>query len=133
MLLITIPLVLLQTREGSLKALRKSDLVIEGSFVLVEATSLEDVPNKISIPNLIGDLEVPLLLVKNPTRTVMIKQLTHDISTYQLKEALAFCGSGISSFFLGSSSSVAYVEFEVFSHGSLFLIESLGITYQYKQ
>lgn len=101
-----------KTREGSQNALRKSDLIIEGSFVLVEATSLDDLPNKISIPNLIGDLEVPLVLVKNPTRTVMIKQLTHDISTYQLKEALAFCGSGVSRFFWGSSSSVAYVEFE---------------------
>ncbi|KAM5553201.1 hypothetical protein ABKV19_025429 [Rosa sericea] len=101
-----------KTREGSHKALRKSELVIQGAHVVVDATSLEDVPNKISIPNLIGDPEVPLMLVKNPTRTVMIKQLTHDISSHQLKEALAFCGSGISSVFLGSSSSVAYVEFE---------------------
>lgn len=109
-------------------------MVIEGAHVVVDATSLEDVPNKISIPNLIGDPEVPLMLVKNPTRTVMIKQLTHDISSHQLKEALAFCGSGISSVFLGSSSSVAYVEFEVrkFFPGSR-LTESLGIIYSNKQ
>ncbi|KAL6194760.1 hypothetical protein ACLB2K_035836 [Fragaria x ananassa] len=101
-----------KTAEGSHKALRKSGIVSEGHTLVVDANSLEDVPNKIAIPNLIGDPEVPLMLVKSPTRTVMIKQLTHDISLHQLKEALAFCGSGISSVFLGSSSSVAYVEFE---------------------
>ncbi|KAL6189440.1 hypothetical protein ACLB2K_040829 [Fragaria x ananassa] len=101
-----------KTAKGSHKALRKNGIVLEGHTVVVDANSLEDVPNKIAIPNLIGDPEVPLMLVKSPTQTVMIKQLTHDISLHQLKEALAFCGSGISSVFLGSSSSVAYVEFE---------------------
>ncbi|PQQ17244.1 uncharacterized protein Pyn_34166 [Prunus yedoensis var. nudiflora] len=69
-----------KTRYGSQRALRKTDLIIGNADVVVEATSLEDVLNKVSIPNVIG--------------------------------ALAFCGSGISSFFLGSSSSVAFVEFE---------------------
>lgn len=102
--------------------------------MVVDANSLEDVPNKIAIPNLIGDPEVPLMLVKSPTQTVMIKQLTHDISLHQLKEALAFCGSGISSVFLGSSSSVAYVEFEVrlFFLASR-LTKSLSIIYLNKQ
>ncbi|XP_016647919.1 PREDICTED: uncharacterized protein LOC103324204 isoform X1 [Prunus mume] len=101
-----------KTSDGSQKALRKTDLVIGNSDVVVEATSLEDVLNKVSIPNVIGDSELPVALIKNPTRTVMIKHLTHDISLHHLKGALAFCGSGISSFFLGSSSSVAFVEFE---------------------
>lgn len=43
----------------------------------------------------------------------MIKELSSDISSDQLKEALGFCGNGISGFSFGSSSSVAYVEFEV--------------------
>ncbi|XP_050371946.1 uncharacterized protein LOC126789911 [Argentina anserina] len=101
-----------ETKEGLHKALRKNGVAIEGIVVAVEATSLENVPNTIPIPSLIGDPEVPLVLVKNPTHTVMIKQLSHDISSHQLKEALSFCGSSISSIFLGSSSTVVYVEFE---------------------
>ncbi|KAI8010985.1 hypothetical protein LOK49_LG06G02646 [Camellia lanceoleosa] len=82
--------------------------------VIVEAaSSTENLPNKTSIPNLIGDPDVPSSLVKNPTRTVMIKQLTPDISSHDIEEALAFCGSNISGFFFGSSSFVAYVEFEI--------------------
>ncbi|KAL7251432.1 hypothetical protein ACSBR1_013300 [Camellia fascicularis] len=81
--------------------------------VIVEAaSSTENLPNKTSIPNLIGDPDVPSSLVKNPTRTVMIKQLTPDIRSHDIEEALAFCGSNISGFFFGSSSFVAYVEFE---------------------
>ncbi|VVA16114.1 PREDICTED: RNA-binding (RRM/RBD/RNP motifs) family [Prunus dulcis] len=101
-----------KTSNESQRALRKTDLIIGNSEVVVVATSLEDVLNKVSIPNVIGDSELPVALIKNPTRTVMIKHLTHDISLHHLKGALAFCGSGISSFFLGSSSSVAFVEFE---------------------
>lgn len=92
----------------------KTDLTIGKCNVLVEAIcSEEHVPKRILIPNLIGDPCVPVALVKNPTRTVMIKNLTTDISTQQLKEALGFCESRISGVFFGSSSSVAYVEFEV--------------------
>ncbi|XP_028103538.1 uncharacterized protein LOC114302679 isoform X3 [Camellia sinensis] len=81
--------------------------------VIVEAaSSTENLPNKTSIPNLIGDPDVPSSLVKNPTRTVMIKQLTPDIRSHDIEEALAFCGSNISGIFFGSSSFVAYVEFE---------------------
>lgn len=104
----------LQTRQALQKALMKTDLTIASGDVLVEATcSVEDKPRRISIPNLISDPDIPVALVKNPTRTVMIKQLTSDVSSHQLKEALGFCGGGISSFFFGSSSSVGYVEFQV--------------------
>lgn len=93
------------------KALKKTGL---NADVIVEATSfMEDAPNRIPIPELIGDPDFPAALIKNPTRTAKIKQLTHDISSCQLQEALTFCKSGISSFSLGSSSSVAYLEFEV--------------------
>lgn len=114
-------MVLLQTQEGLQKALGKTDLTVRNIDVFVEGASSRDVPNKVTVPNLIGDPKVPTALVKNPTRTVVIKQLTDDISSHHLKEALDFCGSGISGVFLGSSSSVAYVEFEV----SLFRCEYL--------
>ncbi|XP_030923977.1 uncharacterized protein LOC115950854 isoform X1 [Quercus lobata] len=100
-------------REGLQKALKKTDLIVRRADVVVKAASpVDDAPSRILVPELIGDPDVPAALVKNPTRTVKIEQLTHDISSDQLQEALAFCGSGISSFYLGSSSCVAYVEFE---------------------
>ncbi|KAK9289289.1 hypothetical protein L1049_017765 [Liquidambar formosana] len=102
-----------ETREGLQKALKKTDLRVRNSDAIVGTTSsLEDMPNRISIPNLIVDPDVPVSLVKNPSRTIMIKELTHGISLRHLKEAFSFCESGISRLFLGSSSSVAYVEFE---------------------
>jgi hypothetical protein len=91
--------------------------MIHNADVIVESTSITSFiyssKKRIPIPELIGDPDVPAGLVKNPTRTATIKQLAHNISSCQLQEALAFCKSGISSFSLGSSSSVAYVEFEV--------------------
>lgn len=91
----------------------------------MEATGLdEDMSNKISIPILIGDPSIPTALVKNPTRTVVIKKLTHDISSRHIEAALTFCGSNITGFFLGSSSSAAYVEFEVIYFGQL--VSSFG-------
>ncbi|TQE08351.1 hypothetical protein C1H46_005979 [Malus baccata] len=101
-----------KTQEGLQKALGKTDLTVRNIDIFVEAASSRDVPNKVTVPKLIGDPKVPTALVKNPTRTVVIKQLTDDISSHHLKEALDFCGSAISGVFLGSSSSVAYVEFE---------------------
>lgn len=100
------------------KALQTIDLVVNGTAVVVEpASSLENLSKKISIPNLIGDPDAPAALVKNPMRTVAIKQLTPEICSRHIEEALTFCESKISGIFLGSSSSVAYVEFEVrFSH-----------------
>lgn len=107
-------------------ALKKTDLMINYEDVIVEATSfMEDAPTRIPIPELIGDPDVPL--IRNPTRTAKIKQLTHDISSCQLQEALAFCKSGISSFSLGSSNSVAYVEFEVRLLSLLLLVLSSHI------
>ncbi|XP_059448799.1 uncharacterized protein LOC132179986 isoform X3 [Corylus avellana] len=102
-----------KTRKALQKALKKTDLMVNYEDVIVEATSfMEDAPTRIPIPELIGDPDVPAALIRNPIRTAKIKQLTHDISSCQLQEALAFCKSGISSFSLGSSNSVAYVEFE---------------------
>ncbi|KAJ6721732.1 hypothetical protein OIU85_024791 [Salix viminalis] len=100
-----------KTRQGLHKALEKPEVMVKNSNAFIDETSL-DTAKRISIPNLIGDIDIPVELVKNPTRTVKIKQLTNDISSHQLKEALSFCGSGINSFFLGASSSNAYVEFE---------------------
>lgn len=103
----------MQTREGYQNALKKTDLMVLNAEAFVEASSSEDMDDAISIPDLIGDPDAPVALVKNPTKTVKVKQLSEDISSQQLKEALAFCQSGISSFYLGSTSSVLYVEFEV--------------------
>lgn len=114
-------LFLLQTREVMQKALQTVDLMVNGGIVVLEtASSLEYLCTKIPIPNLIGDPNAPAALLKNPTRTVAIKQLTSEICTRHIEEALTFCGSNITGIFLGSSSDVAYVEFEVeFSHHQL--------------
>ncbi|CAL5416491.1 unnamed protein product [Camellia sinensis] len=102
-----------KTKEGMQKALEKSNLIVKKKTVVVEATcSTENMPNRTLIPDLIGDPDVPASLVKNPTRTVMIKELTPDMSSHEIKKALAFCGSNVSGFFFGSSSSTAYMEFE---------------------
>ncbi|XVF62834.1 hypothetical protein PTKIN_Ptkin09bG0040400 [Pterospermum kingtungense] len=106
-------LVHFETRTAGLNALKKNDLMVINSEAIVEATSSEDMDNAISIPDLIGDPDAPVTLVKNPTKTVKVEHLSEDISSQQLKEAFAFCHSGISSIFLGSTSSVRYVEFEV--------------------
>ncbi|OMO69016.1 Nucleotide-binding, alpha-beta plait [Corchorus capsularis] len=104
-------LVHFETWEGYQRALKK-DLYYRSCQAFVDATYSECMDDTISIPDLIGDPEAPVALVKNPTRTVKVEQLSEDISSQQLKEALAFCQSGISSFLLGSTSSVVYVEFE---------------------
>ncbi|XVF28577.1 hypothetical protein REPUB_Repub15cG0042000 [Reevesia pubescens] len=105
-------LVHFETRKGCQIALKKNDLMIRNTEVFLEGTSSEDMDNAISIPDLIGDPDAPVALVKNPTKTIKVKHLSEDISSQQLKEALAFSHSRISSFFLGSTSSVRYVEFE---------------------
>jgi hypothetical protein len=109
---------LLQTRQGLHKALEKPEVLIKNSNAFIHDTA-----SRISIPNLIGDIDISVALVKHPTRTVKIKQLTDDISSHQLKEALSFCRSRINGFFLGASSSSAYVEFEVslYLFGTLFM------------
>nr|GMD77272.1 GPI-anchored adhesin-like protein precursor [Ipomoea batatas] len=98
--------------EGKKKALEGADVNVRNQTVTVEAAfSLKDV-TKTYIPNLIGLPDVPAALVKNPKRTVLIKNLARDIRSHHIENALYFCKSKISQFFLGSSSSVAYVEFE---------------------
>ncbi|KAI8560864.1 hypothetical protein RHMOL_Rhmol04G0288800 [Rhododendron molle] len=100
-----------ETKEGMQNALKKTGLILRNINLIVEAGHCKDnIPRKTLIPNLIGYPEVPASLVKNPTRTVMIRQLTADINSHDIEEALAFCGSKISGFFFGSSSSSAYVE-----------------------
>ncbi|KAG5554289.1 hypothetical protein RHGRI_011974 [Rhododendron griersonianum] len=100
-----------ETKEGMQNALKKTGLILRNTNLIVEAGhSKDNIPRKTLIPNLIGYPEVPASLVKNPTRTVMIRPLTADINSRDIEEALAFCGSKISGFFFGSSSSIAYVE-----------------------
>ena len=96
-------------------ALKATDLLLRNwTITLEEASSLKSQSKSITIPRLIGDPDAPAALVKNPTRTVAIKQLTHEICPRHIEEALAFCESNISGFYLGTSDSVAYVEFEVY-------------------
>lgn len=115
-------LVSMQTKEGMQNALKKNGLRVGNKTLIVEAARCEDnIPSKTLIPSLIGYADVPASLVKNPTRTVMITQLTPGINFRDIEAALAFCGSKISGFFFGSSSSVAYVELAVSTFYSRFL------------
>ncbi|GFP85838.1 hypothetical protein PHJA_000727600 [Phtheirospermum japonicum] len=99
------------TKNGVTKALKKSGSCINRWVITVEsATSIENV--KIPMPDLTGDHDVPAALVKNPTRTIKIEQLSREISLCHIKEALAFCDCNVSGYYMGSSHSVAYVEFE---------------------
>ncbi|GFY81705.1 hypothetical protein Acr_01g0015130 [Actinidia rufa] len=102
-----------KTKEGMQKALTKTGVMMKHQCLVLEAAcSTDNNPSKTVIPDLIGFPDVPASLVKNPIRTVMIKELTPNISSSDIEKALAFCGSNVSGFFFGSSSSVAYVEFE---------------------
>ncbi|PPR91492.1 hypothetical protein GOBAR_AA29192 [Gossypium barbadense] len=106
-------LVHFKSREGSQLALKKDDLMVMETEAFVEPTSSEDTAGAIiSIPDPISDPEAPTALLKNPTKTVKVKNLCEDISLQQLKDALAFHHSSISNIFLGSTTSVLYVEFE---------------------
>lgn len=89
-------------------------MILKSHSVVIEATSQEDmVEERIRIPALIGDPDVPIALVKEPIRTVKIHPLAHDISSNQIKDALRFCRSDVSKLIFGSSKTVAFVEFEV--------------------
>ncbi|ESQ47488.1 hypothetical protein EUTSA_v10020149mg [Eutrema salsugineum] len=101
-----------ETHSAVKKALKKAVVMVKNYSVIVEATSQEDNVEKICIPDLIGDPDVPIALLKEPTRTVKIHPLAHGISSNQIKEALRFCRSDISKFILGSSKTAAFVEFE---------------------
>ncbi|XP_004247930.1 probable GPI-anchored adhesin-like protein PGA55 isoform X1 [Solanum lycopersicum] len=100
-----------ESKKGRQKALEWSDVVIK-NIVVVEATFPPKGRERMCIPDLIGYPEVPTSLVKHPSRTVMIKELKHNVSFHDIEEALAFCRSNITGIYFGSSSSVAYVEFE---------------------
>lgn len=102
----------MQSEEGRQKALKSSDVEIM-NVVVVDATSPPKGRKTMCIPDIIGYSEVPTSLVKHPSRTVMIKKLKQNMSFHDIEEALAFCRSNITGIFFGSSSSVAYVEFEV--------------------
>ncbi|KAL0433259.1 UNVERIFIED_CONTAM: hypothetical protein Slati_2660200 [Sesamum latifolium] len=102
-----------KTRRGLKNALKKSGQTVRGGVISVEsAASVEKRTLTVPIPSLIGDPNVPAALVKNPTRTIKIEQLTSEISSHHISEALAFCESNVSGYFLGYKPSVAYVEFE---------------------
>lgn len=101
----------MQTWAGMQNALQATDLFLNGCTITLEAVGQS---KKLTIPSLIGDPDAPAALIKNPMRTVAIKQLTHKICPRHIEEALAFCESNISGVFLGSSDSVAYVEFKVY-------------------
>ncbi|KAL0392706.1 UNVERIFIED_CONTAM: hypothetical protein Sradi_2493400 [Sesamum radiatum] len=86
--------------------------VRRGVITVESAAFVEKRTLTVPIPSLIGDPNVPAALVKNPTRTIKIVQLTGEISSHHIQEALAFCESNVSGYFLGYNPSVAYVEFE---------------------
>ncbi|KAK4732587.1 hypothetical protein R3W88_025575 [Solanum pinnatisectum] len=123
-----------ESKKGKQKALKCSDVIIR-NVVVVEATFPPKGRERICIPDLIGYPEVPTSLVKHPSRTVMIKELKHNVSFHDIEEALAFCGSNITGIFFGSSSSIAYVEFEtvegkeiaIAKHSLIMLGETLSI------
>lgn len=98
------------------KALESCDRFIKNEYAIVQAASSSTMDKMSNIPpvlNFIGDPDAPAALLKNPTRTVMIKPFARDICSHHIEEALAFHESKISGFFLGSSRTVAYVEFKV--------------------
>ncbi|XP_058094628.1 uncharacterized protein LOC131240424 isoform X1 [Magnolia sinica] len=101
-----------KTEEGLRKALTRREMVVGGADVAVEAGSpLLKMPDRICSPDLVRVPNVPTALLKNPTRTVMIKGLHEGLAFHHLRRALSSCGC-ISSFTMGPSSDVVYVEFE---------------------
>lgn len=104
----------LQTKEGLQNALETTDLMVRAANVTLHAAATgEDISNRITIPQLIGDPNVPAALVKNPSRTVKISQLTSQISSIDVVAALESWGKNVTGFFFGKLDSVAFVEFEV--------------------
>ncbi|XP_010466671.1 PREDICTED: uncharacterized protein LOC104746834 isoform X2 [Camelina sativa] len=101
-----------ETNSAVKEALKKGSVAVKSNSAVVEATCQEDKVETICIPDLIGDPDVPIALVKEPARTVKIHPLTPDFSSNQIKQALRFCRSNISKFILGSSRTSAFVEFE---------------------
>ncbi|CAN7127123.1 unnamed protein product [Brassica rapa subsp. narinosa] len=105
-------LVTFETKSAVKKAPKKGVVMLKHSSAIVEAVSQEDMVEKIRIPDLIGDPDVPVSLVKEPTRTVKIHPLDQSIGSNQIREALRFCKSDISKIIFGSSTTAAFIEFE---------------------
>ncbi|KAM7278781.1 hypothetical protein ACFE04_005915 [Oxalis oulophora] len=98
-------------KEAVQKALAMNDMMVQED-VTIEALPLDDMSCNIPIPNLIGDPDVPLALVQNPTRTIKVKDLAPDTSLHDLEKALSFHCNGKVDCFIDSASSAAYVVFE---------------------
>jgi hypothetical protein len=98
-----------KTVAGLKKALELGHVIIHGQKVTV-AELPTTTANTLPIPNLISTALSGL--IKNPKRTIVIKQLTPDICYHHLEEAFSFCDSKITAVAFGSSKSVAYVEFK---------------------
>ncbi|CAH8362307.1 unnamed protein product [Eruca vesicaria subsp. sativa] len=105
-------LVTFETESAVKKALKKGVVMVKHHSAMVEALSQKNMVEKIRIPDLIGDPDVPISLVKEPTRTVKIHPLDQNISSKQIREALGFCKSDISKIIFGSSTTAAFVEFK---------------------
>ncbi|CAN6871988.1 hypothetical protein Bca4012_076666 [Brassica carinata] len=101
-----------ETKSAVKKALKKGVVMLKHCSAIVEAVSQEDMVEMIRIPDLIGDPDVPVSLVKEPTRTVKIHPLDQRIGSNQIREALRFCKRDISKIIFGSSTTAAFVEFE---------------------
>ncbi|KAF2534639.1 hypothetical protein F2Q70_00030382 [Brassica cretica] len=101
-----------ETKSAVKKALKKGVVMLKHCSAIVEAVSQEDMVERIRIPDLIGDPDVPVSLVKEPTRTVKIHPLDQRIGSNQIREALRFCKRDISKIIFGSSTTAAFVEFE---------------------
>ncbi|XP_073119590.1 uncharacterized protein [Henckelia pumila] len=100
-----------ETRKALLKAYSKSETLARHGVVTVESP-ISNKNVRAPVPNLIGDPNVPTVLIKNPSRTVKIKHLTQDIRLHHIEEALSFCDSNVSGYFLGFKNSVGFIEFE---------------------
>lgn len=105
-------LTFLQTEEGLIKALSKTDVAVCGADVVVEAASHIEFHSRLSNMEPAEDGDFPAAFLQNPTRTVMVKGLPEHASFYQLKHALQFWGR-ISGLAMGSMGSNVYVEYEV--------------------
>ncbi|XP_073276278.1 uncharacterized protein [Primulina huaijiensis] len=100
-----------ETRKGFQRAIGQIDMLGRHGVVTVKsATSNKNVT--VPVPNLIGDPNVPTVLIKNPSRTVKIKPLTPAVRLHHIEEALSFCDSNVSGYFLGVKNSVGFIEFE---------------------
>jgi len=90
-------LILWQTAEGLKQAVNKQDLAICGTDVVLEPASSLNAYNTVFNEESIADLGFPIAFLKNPSRTVVVKELPEDLSFHYLKGALSSWGH-VSSF-----------------------------------